>query len=119
MPRSHHAWTAEKYQQIRGAVRRARLRDQWIYHGAGQLGILGTCTPGQTIERTLIRVSPGALGPVLIHEALHAAFPTRKESSIRRTAELVYARLTTDEVKALVELWQRRAKRLKRPVTLK
>ena len=54
----------------------------------------------------------------LIHECLHRLFPAWTEIGVRRATTRLRARLSDEEVQALHEEYQRRAKKRRRPVRL-
>ena len=69
------------------------------YNGAGHI----TINPAhQTVD-------------TIIHECLHRAFPAWSETYVRRTTTYLRKRMGDDEVQAMYEEYQRRARKRKSP----
>lgn len=56
----------------------------------------------------IITVSPIALVPVIIHEALHRARPEWSERAIEQATTYLYGRMSDDECRALYEAYAAR-----------
>ena len=84
------------------------LRERWI---DDRHGVLGLAEPG------VITVSPHTLVPVIIHEALHRAFPEWSEATIERTTSYVYWRLNDSDCKRIWECYNAKVKRMRKPTT--
>lgn len=84
------------------------LRERWI---DDRHGVLGLAEPG------VITVSLAALVPVVLHEALHRAYPESSERAIDSLTSYVYNRMTDDDCKRIMAVWSSKAKRIKRPTT--
>ena len=84
------------------------LRERWI---DDDHGVLGLAEPG------VITVSLAALVPVVIHEALHRAYPESSERAVDTMTSYAYNRMTDDDCKRIMSVWTAKAKRIKRPTT--
>ena len=84
------------------------LHERWV---DDRHGVLGLAEPG------VITVSLAALVPVVIHEALHRAYPESSERAIDAMTSYAYNRMTDDDCKRLMAVWTRKAKRIKKPTT--
>lgn len=85
-----------------------RLHERWV---DDKHGILGLAEPG------IITISPASLVPVIIHEALHRAYPESSERAIDCMTSYAYTRLSDDDCKRVMTVWASKAKRIKRPTT--
>lgn len=86
----------------------AKLYERWV---DDDHGVLGLAEPG------VITVSLAALVPVIIHEALHLAYPESSELAIDAMTTYTYNRMNDDDCKRIVAVWSSKAKRIKRPTT--
>lgn len=84
------------------------LRERWI---DDRHGVLGLAEPG------VITVSLAALVPVVLHEALHRAYPESSERAVDAMTSYVYNRMTDDDCKRIMSVWSAKAKRIKRATT--
>ena len=84
------------------------LRERWI---DDKHGVLGLAEPG------VITVSLAALVPIIIHEALHRAYPESSERAIDAMTSYAYNRMNDDDCKRIIAVWSSKSKRIKRPTT--
>jgi hypothetical protein len=84
------------------------LHERWV---DDKRGVLGLAEPG------IITISPAALVPVIIHEALHRAYPESSEQAVDAMTSYTYQRLDDADCKRLMAVWAAKAKRIKKPTT--
>jgi tRNA U34 5-methylaminomethyl-2-thiouridine-forming methyltransferase MnmC len=84
------------------------LRERWV---DDDHGVLGLAEPG------VITISPATLVPVIIHEALHRAYPETTERGIDTMTSYAYNRMSDDDCKRLMAVWASKAKRIKKATT--
>jgi hypothetical protein len=85
-----------------------RLHERWV---DDKHGVLGLAEPG------VITISPAALVPVILHEALHRAYPDTTERGIDAMTSYTYNRMSDDDCKRIMVVWASKAKRIKRATT--
>jgi tRNA U34 5-methylaminomethyl-2-thiouridine-forming methyltransferase MnmC len=85
-----------------------RLHERWV---DDDHGVLGLAEPG------VITISPASLAPVIIHEALHRAYPESSERAIDTMTSYTYNRMSDDDCKRLMAVWASKAKRIKKATT--
>jgi hypothetical protein len=84
------------------------LRERWIDDAHG---VLGLAEPG------IITVSLAALAPIVLHEALHRAYPESSERAVDSMTSYVYNRMSDDDCKRIMSVWTAKAKRIKKATT--
>jgi hypothetical protein len=84
------------------------LRERWIDDAHG---VLGLAEPG------VITVSLAALTPIVLHEALHRAYPESSERAVDSMTSYVYNRMSDDDCKRIMSVWTAKAKRIKKATT--
>jgi hypothetical protein len=85
-----------------------KLHERWV---DDDHGVLGLAEPG------VITVSMAAMTPVVIHEALHRAYPESTERAIDTMTSYVYNRMSDDDCKRMMAVWVSKAKRIKKATT--
>lgn len=85
-----------------------KLHERWV---DDERGVLGLAEPG------VITISPAALVPIIIHEALHRAYPESSELAVDAMTSYAYNRMTDDDCKRIMAVWAARAKRIKKATT--
>jgi tRNA U34 5-methylaminomethyl-2-thiouridine-forming methyltransferase MnmC len=84
------------------------LRERWI---DDTHGVLGLAEPG------VITISPASLVPVIIHEALHRAYPESTERAVDAMTSYTYHRMSDDDCKRIMVVWASKSKRIKKATT--
>lgn len=84
------------------------IRERWI---DDKHGVLGLAEPG------VITISPHALVPVIMHEALHRAYPSWSEATVDRAVSYVYWRMSDEDCKRLWTIYNGKVKRMRKPTT--
>ena len=84
------------------------IHERWV---DDKHGVLGLAEPG------IITISPATLVPVILHEALHRAYPEWSEPTIERTTSYVYYRMNDNDCKRIWEAYASKRKHIKRPTT--
>ena len=85
-----------------------KLHERWV---DDKHGVLGLAEPG------VITVSLAALVPVIMHEALHRAYPESSERAIDAMTTYAYNRMNDDDCKRIIAVWSSKSKRITRPTT--
>jgi hypothetical protein len=85
-----------------------KIHERWI---DDKNGVLGLAEPG------VITISPHAFVPVILHEALHRAYPEWSERSIEAAVTHVYFRMNDDDCKRIWHAYAAKVVRMRKPTT--